>query len=87
MMVHYTPQGVCSTQFHAEISDEGVIESLSVENGCNGNGKGIGQLVKGRRVDEIAALLEGIRCGRKQSSCPDQIAKMMKEIKKQREAQ
>jgi len=66
--------------YHAEISDGGLIESLIIEGGCNGNSKGISSLVKGRRAEEIIALLEGTRCGRKSTSCPDQIAIMLKEI-------
>ena len=81
MLYHYTPRGVCSRQFHAEVSEEGVIESLSVDDGCNGYGKGLSLLVAGRPIDEIISLLSGVTCGAKKTSCPDQIAKMLAEIK------
>ena len=77
----FTPTGVCSTKYHAEVGKDGVIESLSIENGCPGNLEGICRLVKGMHIDEVAASLEGVRCGHRHTSCPDQIAKMMKEIK------
>jgi len=80
MLYHFTPKGVCSSKFHAEISDEGFIESLTVDGGCSGNSKGIGKLAQGRHISEVISLLTGIRCGRKATSCPDQIAKMLTEI-------
>ena len=81
MLYEYSPKGVCSTHYQAEVGEDGIIESLAITNGCNGNGKGVSALVKGRHIDEVILLLDGIRCGRKQSSCPDQIAKMMAGIK------
>ncbi|MCL1805563.1 MAG: TIGR03905 family TSCPD domain-containing protein [Clostridiales bacterium] len=86
MEYHFTPKGVCSTRFHAEVDEEGRVGSLTIENGCNGNGKGIGSLVRGMSVDEIIERLDGIKCGRKNTSCPDQIAKMMAEIKREMSA-
>ena len=83
MLYQYKPRNVCSSQFHAVISDEGVMESLTIEGGCDGNSKGIGKLVQGRHIDEIISLLSGIHCGRKTTSCPDQIAKMLAGIKEQ----
>ena len=80
----FTPKGVCSKQFHAEISDEGIIESLSVEEGCNGYGSGVSRLVRGMHIDEVIEQFDGIRCGRKKTSCPDQMAKMFAEIRDQR---
>lgn len=87
MLFHYSPQGVCSRQFHAEVNENGVIQRLNVDEGCNGYGKGLGQLVTGRRIDEVIPLLSGITCGRKKTSCPDQIAKMLTEIKGKMESQ
>ena len=81
MLYEFTPKGVCSTHYEAEVSEGGIIESLSIKDGCNGNAKGVSALVKGRHVDEVIGLLDGIRCGRKQTSCPDQIAKMMAEVR------
>ena len=73
----YTPKGVCSTEMKFEI-DGDTIESLVVTNGCNGNLKGIASLIKGRKIDEVIASLDGIRCGFKRTSCPDQIAQALK---------
>ena len=55
---------------------------LSVEGGCNGNLKGIGALVKGRKIQEVIDALDGIQCGFKNTSCPDQIAQALKAYNK-----
>ena len=73
----YTPSGVCSRRFLFELED-GKIVSLQVEGGCNGNLKGIASLIKGREITEVIGLLEGIECGFKPTSCPDQIARALK---------
>ena len=76
----YKPKGVCSTEMIFDI-DDNKITSLEVINGCNGNLKGISSLVKGMNIDEVVEKLEGIKCGFKETSCPDQIAKALKEFK------
>ena len=81
MEYDYRPKGVCSSRFHTTVSGDGLIESLTVEDGCNGNSKGIGRLLEGMHIDEAILRLQGIRCGRKKTSCPDQMAKMYAEIK------
>ena len=73
----YIPKGVCSTKISFEM-DGDTIESMSVEHGCNGNLKGIAALVKGKKADEVVAALDGIKCGMKNTSCPDQIAQALK---------
>ena len=70
-----------SRQFDIDYED-GKIVSLSVVGGCNGNLKGIGALVKGMDINEAINRLEGITCGFKPTSCPDQIAKALKTISK-----
>ena len=87
MNYQYTPRGVCSTRFDAEVNDEGILESLFIKDGCSGNGKGLAQLAKGRHIDEIITLLDGVVCGRKPTSCPDQLAKMLISIRNEREKQ
>lgn len=77
----YVPHGVCSTLIEYEIDDNDVISELTVTNGCNGNLKGISKLCKGRTVDEVIQSLEGIKCGYKSTSCPDQIAKALIDFK------
>ncbi|MBR4446482.1 MAG: TIGR03905 family TSCPD domain-containing protein [Solobacterium sp.] len=74
----YTPKGVCSRKMIFDIAEDGTINDLQVIGGCNGNLKGIGQLVRGRKVSEVAGLLEGITCGPKPTSCPDQISKALR---------
>ena len=76
----YMPEGVCSTEMVFEIEDN-IIKSLEVTNGCNGNLKGISHLVVGMNIDEVISRLKGIKCGFKNTSCPDQIAKALEEYK------
>ncbi len=78
----YRPRGVCSSRMEFEIED-GKIQSLNVIGGCNGNLKGIASLLKGQDVDEVIERLEGITCGRKPTSCPDQISRALKSWKEQ----
>ena len=80
MTYNYRPKGVCSQLMQIEVED-GVVKQLSVMGGCNGNLQGIGQLVQGMKVDDVITRLEGIRCGRKPTSCPDQLAQALKNIK------
>ncbi len=79
----YKPQGVCSTKMTFEI-DGDVIKSLIVENGCNGNLKGIAKLISGRTVDEVIETLKGTTCGFKNTSCPDQIARALETYRQSR---
>jgi uncharacterized protein (TIGR03905 family) len=83
MEYDFAPKGVCSTMFHAEVSDDGIVEKWSVENGCNGYGQGMGRMVVGMHIDDIIQRLDGVRCGRKKTSCPDQMAKMLAGIKRE----
>ena len=79
MTINYTPKGVCSTNFQIEV-DNGVIQSVQITMGCDGNGKGVSALLKGMKVEDAIARLEGIRCGGKATSCPDQIAQALKTV-------
>ncbi len=74
----FTPKGVCSRKMTFEIEGD-TIQSLVVEGGCNGNLKGIGALLKGRKIQEVIDCLDGIQCGFKNTSCPDQIAQALKQ--------
>lgn len=80
MRSSYVPNGVCSTLIEFDV-DDNKIHNLVVTNGCNGNLKGISKLVENRDIDEVISLLDGIKCGFKSTSCPDQIAKALKEYK------
>ena len=78
----YEPSGVCSTKMIFEIDEnKNIIKSLRVENGCNGNLKGISSLISGMKVDDVIEKLQGIRCGFRSTSCPDQISRALKEYK------
>ena len=78
----YTPKGVCSRKMIFDL-DGDIIRSVEVIGGCNGNLKGISSLLKGQNVNEIISRLEGITCGPKATSCPDQIAQALKAYKAQ----
>lgn len=78
MIINFTPSGVCSRQINIEVED-GIVKSAEFIGGCNGNGKGIGMLVKGMKVEDVIERLQGIKCGYKNTSCPDQLAKALKE--------
>lgn len=78
----FTPRGVCSRAIHIDLSDDGtVIESVTFEGGCDGNLKAVGRLVAGHPVDEVAELLEGLTCGRRATSCGDQLAQALRAAK------
>ena len=79
MTIQYTPRGVCSRSFQIEVED-GVIRSVQVVGGCDGNLKGLSSLLAGMKVEEAVQRMEGIRCGGKPTSCPDQLANALKEI-------
>lgn len=81
MQYTYKTKGTCSQQIFFEIED-GKIADVSFLGGCNGNLKGICSLVKGMPVADVIEKLEGIRCGMKNTSCPDQLAKALKEATK-----
>lgn len=78
----YHPKGTCSSEMIFDIADHKVLH-LEVVNGCDGKLKGISSLIQGMDVDEVIEKLDGIACGRKSTSCPDQIAKGLKAWKEQ----
>ena len=78
MTYTYTPRGVCSRRMVVELSDSGVIENVRIDGGCNGNLQGISRLVQGMKAEEAIARMEGISCGGKPTSCPDQLAQALR---------
>ena len=80
MEYRYTPNGVCSSEFIIEIEGN-KIKSLKILGGCPGNTIGVSHLVEGMDIDEAIKKLKGIPCGVRGTSCPDQIAKALEEIK------
>ena len=79
MTYTFQPRGVCSRAMTVEVDDQGVIRDLQVVGGCNGNLQGISMLLKGMPVEEAIRRMEGIRCGSKATSCPDQLAQALKQ--------
>lgn len=77
MTIQYTPRGVCSQFFQIQVED-GIIQSVQVVGGCNGNLKGLSSLLRGMKVEDAIQRMEGIRCGMKPTSCPDQLAQALK---------
>ena len=73
MKLTYRPRGVCSRLMEIEVEDD-KIASVNVVGGCDGNLKGIASLLRGMPVDEAIRRMEGIRCGGRATSCPDQLA-------------
>ena len=78
--MQYKTSGTCSTMIDLEV-DGDIIKSVSFTGGCNGNLKGICSLVRGMKVDDAIERLQGIKCGFKNTSCPDQLARALIQIK------
>ena len=74
----YQAQGTCSKFIEFDVED-GIVNDVVFYGGCNGNLQGIARLVKGMKVDDVISRLEGINCGGKGTSCPDQLAKALRE--------
>ena len=75
MTYRFRPRGVCSQEMQVDVDDRGIIQELRVLGGCSGNLQGIASLVKGMPAREAIERLKGIRCGFKDTSCPDQFAR------------
>ena len=74
----YSPKGTCYVKMMLDIDENtDTVQNLEVIGGCNGNLKGIGALLKGMKVEDVISRLDGITCGIKPTSCPDQIAKAL----------
>lgn len=77
----YKTTGTCSRLIDIEVNDDNTLGDISFLGGCNGNLQGIGKLVKGMKIDDVIARLKGINCNGKGTSCPDQLAKALEQIK------
>ena len=75
-VIRYNAVGVCAQGIAIQIFD-GIVQDVQFYGGCNGNQQGITALVKGLTIDEVISKLSGIRCGNKDTSCPDQLAKAL----------
>ena len=82
MTVEYTPKGVCSRKIEIDI-ENGIINKVRFVGGCNGNTQGSSKLVEGRKAEDVISRLEGVNCNGRGTSCPDQLAKALKEAIKQ----
>lgn len=82
MTVEYTPKGVCSSKIEIDI-ENGIINKVRFVGGCNGNTQGISKLVEGMKAEDVISRLEGVNCNGRGTSCPDQLAKALKEAIKQ----
>ncbi len=79
MKYHYKTRGTCSTDMFLTVED-GIISDVEIWGGCNGNLQGISRLVRGMKPEDVIAKLEGIRCGMRPTSCPDQLCKALHEM-------
>ena len=79
-MQTYKTSGTCSRQIIFSVKDD-VLQSLQFVGGCSGNLQGISKLAVGRKIDDIIELLKGVKCGFKNTSCPDQLAKALIDYK------
>jgi uncharacterized protein (TIGR03905 family) len=76
--ITYPTQGTCSRFIDVELDEQGVIRDVVFTGGCHGNLQGISSLVKGQKAENVISRIEGIRCGNKATSCPDQLAKALR---------
>ena len=82
--IDYETSGTCCRLIHLELEDN-TIKDVNFMGGCPGNLMGIRTLVRGKNIDEVISMLEGIPCGNKSTSCPDQLAKSLIQYKAKRE--
>ncbi len=81
-MNHYKTQNVCSREIHFNVENN-IITHVEFVGGCSGNTQGVARLIQGMDVDEAIRRLDGIHCGPRPTSCPDQLARALKEYKAQ----
>lgn len=78
--MNYKTSGVCSKEINFDVKDN-VVTNVTFVGGCSGNTQGVAKLVEGMNVDEVIARLDGIQCGYRKTSCPDQLANALKQMK------
>ena len=83
MMYSFRPRGVCSQEMRVELDEQGIVQNLQVLGGCSGNLQGISAHLRGMDAREAISRLRGIRCGFKNTSCPDQLAQGLEKILEQ----
>ena len=80
MEITYRPRGVCSQLMEVE-TEGNIIRKVKIVGGCSGNGQGVARLVEGMTLDDAISRMEGIKCGFKSTSCRDQLAQALKQIR------
>jgi len=75
----YRTKGTCASMIDLNVDSDHIIQSVTFAGGCNGNLQGISRLVVGRKAEDVIETLEGVRCGFKNTSCPDQLAKALRQ--------
>lgn len=83
MRYSYRTEGTCCQAFDIEVED-GKVKNLEFYGGCNGNLQGICSLIRGMKIEDVIDRLEGIRCGSKATSCPDQLSKALRLIQERK---
>ncbi len=79
--IQYQTQGTCSVLIDVTADDNDVIQDVAFLGGCDGNLQGICRLVKGQKIDDVISRLDGIQCGGKPTSCPDQLCRALEQLK------
>ena len=79
--IQYETQGTCSKLIDVTADENNVIQQVFFMGGCHGNLQGICQLVRGQKIDDVIARINGIRCGNKETSCPDQLCRALEQLK------
>lgn len=81
--ISYATKGTCSRQIDIDVNEQGTIEKVKFTGGCSGNTQGVAALIEGMSLDEAIRRLDGIKCGPRPTSCPDQLAQALKEYRDQ----
>ena len=79
--IQYQTQGTCSVLIDVTADDNDIIQNVAFLGGCDGNLQGICRLVKGQKIDDVIAKLDGISCGGKPTSCRDQLCRALEQLK------
>ncbi|MCR4603911.1 MAG: TIGR03905 family TSCPD domain-containing protein [Prevotella sp.] len=79
--IQYETSGTCSVMIDVTCDENDVIQQVFFLGGCNGNLQGISQLVRGQKIDDVIRKLNGIRCGTKRTSCPDQLCRALEQLR------
>lgn len=77
----YNTQGTCSRAIRIVLDDNKVVQEVQFAGGCMGNTQGVAALAKGMKAEDVIARVKGIQCGAKGTSCPDQLAKALEQVK------